>query len=78
MMKGDTGAFIDGVFDKLQTSAAALMTVDTLRRGLDPKALQKMQADAKAAAKLFPRLGKQGFILAGELRQLEPPRAIFS
>ncbi|MHB1422470.1 MAG: hypothetical protein ACYC3I_04600 [Gemmataceae bacterium] len=74
MMKGDTGAFIEGVFDKLQTSAAALMTVDTLRRGLDPKALKKMQADAKAAAKLFPRLGKQGFLLAAELRQQEPPQ----
>jgi hypothetical protein len=74
MMKGDTGAFIDGVFEKLQTGAAALLTVDTLQRGLDPKALKKMQDDAKAAAKLIPRLGKHGFILAGELRQLDPPQ----
>jgi hypothetical protein len=74
MMKGDTGAFITGLFDKLQTSAAALLTIDTLRRGLDPKTLKKMQADARAAATLFPQLGKRGFILAGELRQLEPPQ----
>lgn len=73
MMKGDTGAFIAGVFDKLQTGAGALLTVDTLRRGLDPKALKKMQTDARAAATLFRQLGKRGFILAGELRQLEPP-----
>lgn len=73
MMKGDTGTFIAGVFDKLQTSAAALLTIDTLRRGLDPKTLKKMQTDARAAATLFPQLGKRGFILAGELRQLEPP-----
>jgi hypothetical protein len=77
MMKGDTGAFITGLFDKLQTSAAALLTVDSLRRGLDPKTLKKMQADAKAAATLFPQLGKHGFILAGELRQLDPPQGDF-
>lgn len=74
MMKGDTGSFITGVFDKLQTSAAALLTVDSLRRGLDPKTLKKMQTDAKAAATLFPKLGKHGFILAGQLRQLDPPQ----
>jgi hypothetical protein len=74
MMKGDTGAFITGVFDKLRTSSAALLTVETLRRGLEPKALKKMQANANAAAKLFPELGKHGFILAGQLRQLEPPQ----
>ncbi|HTU19109.1 MAG TPA: hypothetical protein VMG10_13700, partial [Gemmataceae bacterium] len=73
MMKGDTGSFITGVFDKLQTSAAALLTVDSLRRGLEPKTLKKMQADARAAATLFSQLGKHGFILAGELRQLDPP-----
>ncbi|HTU88477.1 MAG TPA: hypothetical protein VMF69_00120 [Gemmataceae bacterium] len=74
MMKGDTGAFIAGVFDKLQNSSAALLTVETLRRGLEPKALKKMQADAKAAAKLFGQLGRTGFILAGQLRQLDRPQ----
>ena len=73
-MKGDTGAFVTGLFDKLQTSAGALLTVESLRRGQDPKSLKKMQADAKAAATLFPLLGKHGFILAGELRELEPPQ----
>jgi hypothetical protein len=74
MMKGDTGSFITGLFDKLQTSAGALLTVESLRRGEDPKTLKKMQADAKAAATLFPRIGKNGFLLAGELRQLEQPQ----
>ncbi len=74
MMKGDTGTFVTGLFDKLQTSAGALLTVESLRRGQDPKTLKKMQADAKAAATLFPLLGKHGFILAGELRQLDPPQ----
>jgi hypothetical protein len=74
MMKGDTGAFISGVFDKLQTGSAALLTVETLRRGLEPKALKKMQTDAKAASKLFAELGKHGFILAAQLRQLGPPQ----
>ncbi len=74
MMKGDTGAFITGLFDKLQTTSASLLTVETLRRGLEPKALKKMQADAKAAAKLIPQIGKHGFILAAELRQLDPPQ----
>jgi len=75
MMKGDTGRFVTGLFDKLQTSASALLTVESLRRGQDPKTLKKMQTDAKAAATLFPLLGKHGFILAGELRQLDPPQA---
>jgi hypothetical protein len=74
MMKGDTGTFVTGLFDKLQTSAGALLTIETLRRGEDPKTLKKMQADAKAAATLFPLIGKNGFILAGELRQLDPPQ----
>src|SRR6516165_6016966 len=58
MMKGDTGSFITGLFDKLQTSAGALLTVESLRRGEDPKTLKKLQADAKAAATLFPLVGK--------------------
>jgi hypothetical protein len=74
MMKGDTGAFITGIFDKLQSTSASLLTVETLRRGMEPKTLKKMQADAKAAAKLIPQIGKHGFILAGELRRLEPPQ----
>lgn len=74
MMKGDTGAFITGVFDKLQSSSASLLTVETLRRGLEPKALKKMQADAKAAASLFSKLGKHGFLLGGTLRRLDPPQ----
>ncbi len=74
MMKGDTGTFITGIFDKLQTTSASLLTVETLRRGMEPKTLKKMQADAKAAAKLIPQIGKRGFILAGELRRLEPPQ----
>ncbi len=78
LMKGDTGAFITGLFDKLQTGGAALLTIETLRRGLDPKTLKKMQADAKAAATLFARLGKHGFILAGQLRNSNRPREIFS
>src|SRR5690242_1928432 len=56
MMQGDTGTFVTGLFNNLQTSAGALLTVDSLRRGLDPKALKKMQADAKAAATLLPLL----------------------
>ncbi len=75
MMKGDTGRFVAGLFDKLQTSAGALLTVESLRRGEDPKTLKRMQADAKAAATLFPRIGQNGFILAGELRRLDPPEA---
>jgi hypothetical protein len=74
MMKGDTGTFVTGLFDKLQTGAGALLTVESLRRGQDPKELVKMQADAKSAAALLPMLGKHGFILAGELRRLEPPQ----
>ena len=37
MMKGDTGSFVHGLFNKLQTSAGALLTVESLHRGEDPR-----------------------------------------
>jgi hypothetical protein len=74
MMQGDTGTFVTGLFKKLQDNAGSLLTVQTLLRGENPKTLKKMQDDAKAAATLFPLIGKNGFILAGELRQLDPPQ----
>jgi hypothetical protein len=73
MMQGDTGTFLSGIFEQLQGGAGSLLTVESLLRGENPQKLQKMQADAKSAATLLPLLGKNGFILAGEVRSLEPP-----
>jgi hypothetical protein len=74
MMSGDTGRFVTGLFSKLQTAAGSELTKDLLGRGENPQTLKKMQADAKAAATLFPLIGQNGFLFAAELRQLEPPQ----
>src|SRR5262249_1502772 len=74
MMQGDSGTFVSGLFRKLQTTAGAKLTIDLLGRGENPQTLKKMQADAKAAATLFPLIGTNGFLLAAELRQLDPPQ----
>src|SRR6516164_3128085 len=75
MMSGDTGRFITGLFAKLQTLAGSELTKDLLGRGENPQTLKKMQTDARAAATLFPVVGRNGFVLAAELRQLDPPQA---
>ncbi len=75
MMSGDTGRFITGLFAKLQTYAGSELTKDLLGRGENPKTLMRMQTDAKAAATLFPIIARNGFVIAAELRQLDPPQA---
>jgi hypothetical protein len=74
MMQGDAGVFLTGLFEQLQKSAGSLLTVESLLRGENPQKLQKMQADARAAATLLPLIGKNGFLFAAEFRQLEPPQ----
>ncbi len=73
MMQGDTGAFVNELYGQLQDGLSALLTVDQLLGGVAPEKLAKMQADANEAAKLLPALSKNGFILAGEVRDVEGP-----
>ncbi len=73
MMQGDTGAFVNELYGQLQDGLSALLTVDQLLGGVAPDKLAKMQADANEAAKLLPTLSKNGFILAGEVRDVEGP-----
>jgi hypothetical protein len=75
MMQGDTGTFVTNVFAQVQDGIGSLLTVDQLLGGVPPEKLQKMQADAAEAAKLMGVLGKNGFVLAAEVRALEPPQA---
>jgi hypothetical protein len=74
MMKGDTGDFVNHVFAQVQDGVGALLTVDQLLGGVPPEKLKQMQSDATEATKLFNVLGKNGFILAAEVRSLEPPQ----
>src|SRR2546423_539766 len=74
MMQGDTGTFVTGVFAKIQEGIGTLLTVEQLLGGVPPEKLQQMQADGAEAAKVLSVLGQTGFILAGELRSLEPPQ----
>ncbi|HVS35267.1 MAG TPA: hypothetical protein VMS17_06765 [Gemmataceae bacterium] len=73
MMKGDTGAFINDLYGQIQDGLSALLTVDQLLGGVAPDKLAKMQADANEAAQLLPGLSKSGFILAGEIRNIDGP-----
>ncbi len=75
MMQGDTGKFVTGVFAQLQESAGALLTVQQVLGGQPPEQLQKLQADATEATKLFGVLAQHGFVVGIEVRKLEPPDA---
>lgn len=73
MMQGDTGKFVSGSFGQLQDALGAALTVQQLLGGVAPEKLQKLQADAKEAPKLLDLLSQNGFVLAAEVRKLEPP-----
>jgi hypothetical protein len=73
MMKGETGDFIVKTFAQIQEGLGSLLTVEQLLGGVKPEDLQKLRADAAETAKLLPLLGKNGFLLAVEIRGLEPP-----
>ena len=75
MLQGDTGTFLSSLFKQLEEGAAAGLTVEQLFRGGSPQQMKKMQADAKAATRLPLLLGEKGFLLAVEVRTLEPPQA---
>jgi hypothetical protein len=72
MLQGDTGLFVNGLFAQVQDGLGTLLTVEQLLGGVPPEKLQQLQADAAEAAKLLPLLGQTGFVLAGEVRNLEP------
>jgi hypothetical protein len=74
MLKGDTGKFIQSVFGQLKDSLGALLTVEQLLQGIPPERLQKIQADAAEAPKLFGLLSRHGFIFAAELESVTPPK----
>ena len=73
MMKGDTGDFVTKTFAQIQEGLGSLLTVEQLLGGVPPEKLQKLQADASEAAKLLPMLGQNGFIVAIEVRSVDPP-----
>jgi len=72
MLAGDMGVFLKGLFGQVQEGLGTLLTVEQLLGGVPPEKLQQLQADSAEAAKLLPLLGDHGFILAGEVRNLEP------
>jgi hypothetical protein len=75
MMKGDTGTFVASLFKQLEEGAAMGLTVKQLLGGQPPAKLKKLRADAKAATKLLSQVGEKGFVLAVEVRGLEPPNS---
>ncbi len=78
MLAGDTGKFLNNVIGLLQDNLGALVTVEQLLKGSSPARLMKLQNDAAQAPKLVAQLTSHGFILAGNLRKLEPIEVQFS
>ncbi len=74
MLQEDTGKFLGGVYRLLENNLAEQMTVPQLLAGIDPVELQKLQDYVAEAPKLVPVLTKNGFVLAAELRGIEPPQ----
>lgn len=74
ILRGDTGKFVGSVFDQLQDLLGGAV-VQELLKGTPPEKLQKIQEDAARAPKLVGVLGKHGFVLATEVRSVEPPDA---
>lgn len=72
MLAGDMGVFLKGLYGQVQEGLGTLLTVEQLLGGAAPEKLKQMQADSTEAAMLFPLLAETGFVLAGELRNLEP------
>src|SRR5205823_11494747 len=60
------------LYAMLQDSAGSVLTVEKLLEGTPPEKLQQLQADAGEAAKLPVYLGTHGFIVAADVRTLEP------
>jgi hypothetical protein len=73
MMAGDTGVFLKDVFGKIQDGIGTVLSVEGLLGGAPPEELKKMKDQAEDAAKLPALVGKTGFVLAVEVRKLEPP-----
>jgi hypothetical protein len=74
MLQGDTGTFFTSLFKQLEEGASAAATLSQLLGGASPQQMKKMQADAKAIARLPGLLSDKGFLLALEVRSLEPPQ----
>src|SRR5215207_4074327 len=74
MLKGDTGRFVNGIFTTLQETLGSQLTGEQLQAGAPPDRLEKLQADAAEAPKLFQLLSQHGLVLALQVRQLEPPQ----
>ncbi len=74
MLQGDTGTFLSSLFKQLEDGVSVGVTLEQLLRGASPQQMKKMQADAGAVTRLPGLLGDRGFLLALELRSLEPPQ----
>lgn len=75
MMKGDTGKFFANVFGLINDSLSSALTIQGLLSGTKPEQLQKLQTDAAEASKLLSALSEHGFVLAAEIRSVDPPSA---
>ena len=71
----DTGKFLVGVYKQIQDNLGEALTVPQLLGGVDPDKLQKLQDDVSEAPKLVPTFTRNGFILAAEVRGIQPPQA---
>jgi hypothetical protein len=74
MMQGDTGTFIGSLYKQIQDGVGMGLAVEQLMRGAPPARIKKLQADARNATRLLDIITRKGFLLAVEVRKLEPPQ----
>jgi hypothetical protein len=74
MMQGDAGTFISNLYKQIQDGVGMGLAVEQLLRGAPPARIKQLQADARAATRLLDILARKGFLLAVEVRKLEPPQ----
>jgi hypothetical protein len=74
MMQEDTGKFLAGVYQQIQTSLGEALTVPQLLGGIDPDKLKTIQEDVSEAPKLMPLFARNGFIVGAEMSSFDPPR----
>ncbi len=74
MLQGDTGTFLASLYKQIEEGASAAATMSQLFSGASPQQMKKMQAEAAALARLPGLIADKGFVLAFEVRSLDPPQ----
>ena len=73
MMQGDTGIFVTSSYASSRTASAPYLPWNSSSAATRPRSWQDARPTPPRPAKLLPVLGANGFVLAVEMRSVEPP-----